>query len=158
MQRVVEMQERNIIGSATATVLSPIVDFYVGLAPFIILALVLIITDCVFGTKAAKARGEVIRKSRLLRRSINKLVDYICWITLAGMMGFAFGSSLHVPVLSYVLFAVVCAIELTSIFNNYFEYRGVHIHIDVFKFFARLLGRPEIEEAITVEEEEKKEE
>ena len=157
MQRVVEMQERNIIGSATATVIAPIVDFYVGLAPFLILAMVLIVTDCVFGVKAARARGELIRRSRMLRRSINKMVDYICWITLAGMMGFAFGSSLHVPVLSDVLFAVVCAIELTSIFNNYFEYRGVHIHIDVFKLLARLFGRPEIEEAITVEEEKKEE-
>ena len=157
MQRVVEMQERNIIGSATATVIAPIVDFYTGLAPFIILAVVLIITDCVFGVKAAKARGEKIRRSRMLRRSINKLVDYICWITLAGMMGFAFGSALHVPVLSYVLFVVVVGIELTSIFNNYFEYRGVHIHIDVFKLFARLFGRSELEEAITVEEDKKEE-
>lgn len=155
MQRVVEMQERNIIGSATATVIAPIVDFYVGLAPFIILALVLIITDCVFGTKAAKARGEVIRKSRLLRRSINKLVDYICWITLAGMMGIAFGSALHVPVLSYVMFVVVVGIELTSIFNNYFEYKGLHLHINVFKFFSKLFNRSELEEIVEVKEEEK---
>lgn len=157
MNRMIEMQERNIIGSATATVIAPIVDFYVALAPFIVLAVVLIITDCIFGVKAAKVRGEKIRRSRMLRRSINKLVDYICWITLAGMMGFAFGSALHVPVLSYVLFVIVCGIELTSIFNNYFEYRGVHIHIDVFKLIARWFGRPELEEAITVEEDKKQE-
>lgn len=154
---MIEMQERNIIGSATATVIAPIVDFYVALAPFIVLAVVLIITDCIFGVKAAKVRGEKIRRSRMLRRSINKLVDYICWITLAGMMGFAFGSALHVPVLSYVLFVIVCGIELISIFNNYFEYRGVHTHIDVFKLIARLFGRPELEEAITVEEDKKQE-
>lgn len=158
MQRAIEMQERNIIGSATATVIAPIVDFYVNLAPFLILAMVLIVADCVFGVKAAKVRKEKIRKSRMVRRSINKMVDYICWITLAGMMGFAFGSTLNMPVLSYVMFAVVCAIELTSIFNNYFEYRGVHVHINVFKLFARWFGRPELEEAITVEEEEKNEE
>lgn len=156
MNRIVEMQERNIVGSATAAVIAPIVDFYVALAPFIVLALVLIVTDCVFGVKAAKARGENIRRSRMLRRSINKLVDYICWITLAGMMGFAFGSALHVPVLSYVLFVIVCGIELTSIFNNYFEYRGVHIHIDVFKLLARLFGRPEIEESVSVQEDKNK--
>lgn len=155
MQRVVEMQERNIIGSATATVIAPIVDFYTSLAPFIILAVVLIITDCVFGVKVSKKRGVEIRRSRMLRRSINKLVDYICWITLAGMMGIAFGSALHVPVLSYVMFVVVVGIELTSIFNNYFEYKGLHLHINVFKFFSKLFNRSELEEIVEVKEEEK---
>lgn len=151
------MQERNIIGSATAVVLAPIVDFYASLAPFIAVAVVLIVVDCVFGVKAANVRGEKIRRSRMIRRSVNKLVDYICWITLAGMMGVAFGSALHVPVISYILFVIVCGIELTSIFNNYFEYRGVHVHIDVFKLFARLFGRKELEDAITVEDKDNKE-
>lgn len=150
------MQERNIIGSATAAVLAPIVDFYASLAPFLILAIVLIATDCLFGVKASKSRGEKIRRSRMIRRSINKLVDYICWITLAGMMGIAFGSALHVPILSYVMFVVVVGIELTSIFNNYFEYRGLHIHFNVFKFFSKLFGREELEEAIEIREPKKR--
>ena len=72
------MQDRNVIGGATAALLSPFVGFFEGLLPFLMLALILIIVDSRFGILAARKRGEVIRPSRKWRRAINKLVDYIC--------------------------------------------------------------------------------
>ncbi len=142
------MQDRNVIGGATAAFLSPFVSFYEGLLPFLMLALILIIVDSRFGILAARKRGEVIRPSRKWRRAINKLVDYICWITLAGMIGRTFGEKFHIPLLACVMLVVVYAIELTSIFNNYFEYKGLKKTFNVWKFFGKVTHHPEIEECI----------
>lgn len=142
------MQDRNVIGASTAAVISPLVDFYANLAPFLMLAIVLIIVDSRFGIKAAEKRGETIRTSRKWRRAINKLVDYICWVTLAGMIGQTFGAQFHIPILSAVVLCVVYGIELTSIVNNYFEYKGINKRFNGLKFFAKLTGKTVIEEAI----------
>lgn len=142
------MQDRNVIGASTAAVISPLVDFYANLAPFLMLAIVLIIVDSRFGIKAAEKRGETIRTSRKWRRAINKLVDYICWVTLAGMIGQTFGAQFHIPILSAVVLCVVYGIELTSIVNNYFEYKGINKRFNGLKFFAKLTGKTVIEEAV----------
>ena len=138
------MQERNIISGAMATVISPFVEFYQALAPFLILALVLIVADTRFGVEASIKRGETFRPSRMMRRAINKLVDYICWITLAGVVGNAFGSVLGIPVLSALILLVVYGIELTSCFNNYFEFKGINKKINIWKLF----GKKELEGVI----------
>lgn len=78
------MQERNIINGTTTALVSPLLDFYENMIPFLLLAIVLIFVDSRFGVAAAKKRGEQIRPSRKWRRAINKLVDYICWVTSAG--------------------------------------------------------------------------
>ena len=78
-----DMQERNIINGTASVLLTPLADFYTSLAPYFVLAIVLIVVDARFGIEAAVRRGETIRRSRMVRRSINKLVDYICWVTLA---------------------------------------------------------------------------
>lgn len=138
------MQERNVINGAMAVVLSPLVDFYTALIPFLIGALVLIIADTRFGVEASVKRGELFRTSRMVRRAINKLVDYICWITLAGVIGNAFGSTLGVPILSVLILAVIYGIELTSCFNNYFEFKGINKQINIWKLF----GKKELEGVI----------
>ena len=119
------MQERNVLAGATATVISPLVDFYGKLIPFLLLAILLIAIDSRFGIQASKKRGETIRTSRAIRRAINKFVDYVCWITLAGMIGQTFGLAFHVPLLSIIVLLIVYTIELSSIFNNYFFYKGI---------------------------------
>ena len=95
------------------------------MSPFLLLALVLIVADTRFGVAAARKRGERIRPSRKWRRAVNKLVDYICWVTLAGIMGRTFGEVLGIPLLSALTLLLVYGIELSSCFNNYFEYRGI---------------------------------
>lgn len=131
------MQERNIISAATAAVISPLVEFYGHLLPFLLLALVLIFVDSRFGIRAARVRGEKIRPSRKWRRAINKLVDYICWVTLAGMMGQTFGEVLGIPILSMLTLTIVYGIEITSCFNNYFEYKGINKKFNLFKFLKQ---------------------
>ena len=127
-----------------ATVISPFVEFYQALLPFLILALVLIVADTRFGVEASVKRGETFRPSRMMRRMINKFVDYICWITLAGVVGNAFGTVLGIPILSALILLIVYGIELTSCFNNYFEFKGVNKKINIWKLF----GKQELENII----------
>lgn len=142
------MQDRNVIGGATAALISPLIDFYSSLVPFLILAVLLIIIDSRFGIKASKKRGEKVRPSRMWRRAINKLVDYICWVTLAGMIGQTFGTKLGIPLLSVIMLCIVYGIELTSIFNNYFEYKGIAKKFNGLKFFSKIFNKPEIEDCL----------
>lgn len=131
------MQERNIINGTTTTLVSPLLDFYQSLIPFILLAMVLIIVDSRFGCAASRRRGETIRPSRKWRRTINKLVDYVCWVTLAGLFGQTFGTVLGIPILSALLLLVVYGIELSSCYNNYLESRGINKKVNIFKLFNR---------------------
>lgn len=123
------MQDRNIIAAATSMSLMPFIEFYETLTPYIILAIVLILADSRFGVEAAQKRGETIRQSRKWRRAINKLVDYICWISLAGVFSNAYSDVLDIPALSGVVLLIVYAIEITSCFNNYFEVKGIKLRL-----------------------------
>lgn len=123
------MQDRNIIAAATSMSLMPFIEFYEALTPYIILAIVLILADSRFGVEAAQKRGETIRQSRKWRRAINKLVDYICWISLAGVFSNAYSDVLDIPALSGVVLLIVYAIEITSCFNNYFEFKGIKLRL-----------------------------
>ena len=138
------MQDRNIINGTSAVIFAPLADFYQTLWPFILVAIILIVADLRFGIEAAKKRGETIRTSRMWRRTINKLVDYICWITLAGAFGATFGDVLNIPILSAIIILIIYGIELSSCFNNYFEARGWKFRINVFKLF----GQKKLEDAV----------
>lgn len=147
------MQEKNVLAGATATVISPLVDFYGKLLPFLLLAIVLITIDSRFGIQASRKRGETIRTSRAIRRAINKFVDYICWITLAGMLGQTFGVVFNIPLLSMIVLLIVYTIELSSIFNNYFFYKGIKLKFDGLKFISKVSGT-NVEDVIKKEEDE----
>ena len=147
------MSDRNVINGTAAVMISPIVDFYAALLPFLGVAAVLILADLRFGVEAAHRRKEAVRTSRMWRRTINKLVDYICWITLAGAIGGTFGEILGIPTLSALIILVIYAIELSSCFSNYFEARGIRMKFNIWKF----LGVKRISDAVEEEETEKKE-
>ena len=148
------MHERNIIGSFTAAVLSPFIEGWQQMLWFLILAVILILGDLRFGIAAAKKRGEKIRPSRAVRRSLNKLVDYICWLSIATVVGVNFGSVFGLPLLSVIIMAVVCIIEMSSIIDNYLEYKGIKQKVNLIKLIAHIFRRPEIEEVLEPIEEE----
>lgn len=150
------MHERNIIGGFTAAVLSPFVEGWQQMLWFLLLAIVLIIGDLRFGIAAAKKRGEKIRPSRAVRRSLNKLVDYICWLSIATIVGINFGSVFGLPLLSVIIMAVVCIIEMSSIIDNYLEYKGIKQKVNIIKLIARIFRRPEFEDVLEPTEQEEK--
>ena len=121
---------------------------------FLILAIILILGDLRFGIAAARKRGEKIRPSRAVRRSLNKLVDYICWLSIATVVGVNFGSAFGLPLLSVIIMAVVCIIEMSSIIDNYLEYKGIKKKVNIIKLIARIFHRPEFEDVLESTEKE----
>lgn len=142
------MTERNILSGAATTILAPFVDGWEKFVVWMIVAFVLVLGDLRFGLMAARKRGERLRGSRAARRTINKFVDYLCWICIAWVLGGSFGQIFGIPLLPAIVMLGVCAIELSSIINNYFEYKGVNKKLNLFKALAHIFHRPEIEEVL----------
>lgn len=129
------MNERNVINGTLASYLAWAADFVSPIRWFLLAALALVLADLKFGIDAARHRGEIIRKSRAVRRSINKVIDYICWILVATSFGQAFGTPFGIPVLPAIVLLVVYGCEINSCFNNYFEAHGSRMRINIFKWF-----------------------
>lgn len=144
--------ERNIVGGVTATVLSGFYEFAEPLRWLLLLGVVLIIVDFRFGLRASKKRGDPIRLSRAIRRTINKAVDYICWIFLAGSLGAAFGESMGTKILPILVMLVIYGVELNSCFSNYFEAKGSKVKVDIFKYFAKKTDIIEVSQTDEVEQ------
>ena len=140
------MGERNTIGAMMATLMSGFMDFIEPLKWFMLLAVILIIADLRFGIAAAKKRGEQIRFSRAGRRTINKIVDYLCWILLAGAIGKAFGLPFDIPILPAIVLLVIYGFEINSCYGNYFEAHGKKVKVNIFKYFSKKADIIDIEE------------
>lgn len=142
------MEEKSLISGTTATVLAPFVDGWEKLTGWLIVAVVLIIADLNFGIKASKKRGDTIRRSKAWRRSMSKLVDYICWIAIAWVIGATFSSPFNIPLLPLIVMAFIYGIELQSIVDNYLEYKGIKKRLNIFKLIFSWLKKPELGSAI----------
>lgn len=126
-----------IVGSSVAsTLLLFFGETATVMLPFFCVALVVILVDLIFGIRAAKARGEVIRISRALRRTLGKSAEYLCWCVLAASLAVATGIS----VLATAMVLVVIGIELISIAQNwYFAKYGKKVQVDVLKVGAAVV-------------------
>lgn len=134
----------NIFATAVTAIGAVIADFYSHLAPWLLLGMVLVLVDLRYGVLAARRRGEDIRFSRAWRRTINKMLDYLCWVTVAELMSRTFAVSLGVPVVSISMLFIIYGIEVSSCVNNYFEYKGIRKRFN----FWKLLNRKDIDDAI----------
>lgn len=140
------MDERNVINGMAAVALSEFSGFLHPLRFFLLAGAVLILADLRFGIEAAKARKEKIRKSRAGRRTINKMVDYLCWILLAGALDKAFGIPFDIPLLPALVLLVVYGFEINSCYSNYFEAHGKKVKVNIFKLFEKKTDIIEVEE------------
>lgn len=134
------MQEKNIINGMLAVFLS---EFFAFLAPLKWLAfcgIILIIADLRFGIMASKKRGEKIRTSRAIRRSVNKLIDYTCWVLLACALEHTFAVPFHIPLMPTLVMLIVYGVEIDSIFSNYFEYRDINIKVSIVGLVKKKIG------------------
>ena len=89
-----------------------------------------------------------IRSSRAWRRTINKMIDYLCWVTVAELMSRTFAVSLGAPVVSMTMLFIIYGIEISSCVNNYFEYKGVRKRFNFWKF----INRKDIEDVLEEKE------
>lgn len=131
------MNERNIIQGGVAVFLSQILEIFYPLRWVMLAAAILVLVDLRFGILAARQRGEKIRTSRAIRRTVNKVVDYICWILLSASIGQAFGEPFGLPLLPFLMLLVIFGCEINSCYSNYFEAHGKKISINIFKLFAK---------------------
>ena len=135
---IVEAQSKGSVFSSSVLIfLSDIASDIIGLRWFIFTAFVLLLCDLRFGIEAAKKRGEAVRFSRAMRRTLNKFVDYLCWLFIAGSIGRAFGDPFDLHLLTAGVLVLIYGIELNSCFSNYFEARGIRKRVNVFKWIAR---------------------
>ena len=130
-------ESNNLFAAAMTAIGATIADFYTHLAPWLLLGAVLVLVDLRFGILAAGKRGETIRTSRAVRRTVNKMMDYLCWVTVAELASRTFGVTIGVPVVSMGTLFVIYAIEFNSCMNNYFEYKGIKGRFDIWRLIRR---------------------
>ena len=129
--------DSNFFAASMAILGTAIVDFYSHLQWWLLLGVIAILVDLRFGILAAKVRGETIRTSRAIRRTLNKAVDYLGIVTLAEMLWRTYGAEIGTPVVSMGVLFVLYGVEISSILNNYFEYKGLPWRIDILKLLRK---------------------
>lgn len=123
---------------------------------FLFFALILIIADLFFGVKAAKKRGDKVRRSRAVRRSVDKICGYILWILIAFGLGEVFGDLFGVIPVPLIALGLIYFAEIESIIKNYAEWIGISVKVNLLSFLSKKTS-----DTITIEfenKEEKKEE
>lgn len=144
-------ENNNALSAVMAALGMALADFYGHLAPWLLLGAGLVLVDLRFGVLAARSRREEIRPSRAWRRTLNKMVDYLCWVTLAEMCSRTFGITLGAPMVSMGMLFIIYGIELNSCVNNYLEYKGIKKRWNFFK----LVGKEDLLEDKQTEPEKK---
>lgn len=121
---------------------------------------ILIAVDLKFGIENSIKQGDKIRKSRAVRRTVNKFIDYMCWLLFAGVLGYAIGEPLGVShtIVSVVVMLLACLSEIDSIAQNFCEAHDIPVFsIKRFLISIAKTKKPEIATAIedSIKEEEK---
>jgi len=126
--------------------------FLVGLFEFfmfskwlLVAAFALTITDLKFGIDAAKKRKEIIKRSRAIRRTLNKICSYVLWVILAYTFGQAF-KPFGIDLLPLVILLVIYIVELESIYVNYFAAKGIKAKVNLRAFFSKKMDIIDIED------------
>lgn len=107
----------------------------------ITLAIILILTDLWFGIRAAKHRGEKVRRSRAGRRTFNKVVDYLCYIFIGVTIGKAIAEPYGVDHFVTAITAMILCygFEIDSIYGHILELHNIKIKYSIWKLIAFIL-------------------
>ena len=98
--------------------------------PYLFICLIVIAIDLLFGIRAAKKRGEEVRISRAIRRTIGKSVEYFAWAVLASSLSVATGYD----IIQNGLMLIVVGIECISIAQNWYFWKfGKKVRVDALK-------------------------
>ena len=112
-----------VVGTGiSATLLLFFQQSFERMLPYLVIASVVILIDLVFGIRAARRKGDRIRISRAIRRTIGKAVEYFCWAVLASSLAVATGYT----VIETGLMLVVIGVEMISIVQNWYFWKFGH--------------------------------
>ena len=128
-------------GGVSASLVALLQTAVLRMIPYAVPGLFLVILDLAYGIKAARHRGETIRLSTAVRRSMTKTFLYICWLILATTIAIAFDKEW----LEWGVLGLVYGNEFLSIVGNYLEAKGLQFSIAavyrwILKFFAGKVG------------------
>lgn len=123
-----------------------LLDFFRWAEIMLIAAFVLTLADLKYGLDAAKHRKETIKRSRAVRRTFDKITNYIFWIVIAYTFGQAFGNPFGIDILPITILLIIYGVELESIFTNYFFTKGKNLKVNIFAFFSKKASIIETEE------------
>lgn len=109
----------------------------------IALSFALIIADFWLGVSESRMVGKEIRRSKAWRRTFNKVVDYMCYLMVAGLFGKAIGEPMGMNVLrvASIVMLLTCAWELDSIYGHVCVLHGVEKDFSIRKFLVGLFKR-----------------
>ena len=110
-------------GSVSATAVAFLQSAVLKMIPYSVPSIFLIVLDLIYGIRAAKCRGERVRASTAVSRTVTKAFSYVCWIILASTMSLAFS----VKWIEWFVLGLVYANELSSIIGNYLETKGLEL-------------------------------
>lgn len=128
-------------GTSLATFGGEVVELVWDLRWLIALAIILIIADFWYGISESRKREVSIRKSRAGRRTMNKFVDYICYLMVGGVLGMAIGEPLgvnHIAVAA-VFMLLACIWEIDSIYGHICFLHGIEKKVSIKKLVLSLL-------------------
>ena len=143
------MIETSVIKGAMASVLAVVGELYYPLRWLMLLAFVLIILDLRWGVAAARMRGEDVQFSRAGRRTINKMIDYFCWATVAGLIEAALFNKFSIqgiPIGQLLLMIFIFAFEIDSVYSNYCEARSIKKRWDILKWVSKKTSLEKVEQ------------
>lgn len=139
----VETVENVAKGTAFSLFSAEMMTLFWDLRWLIALAVCLIIVDGWLGISESRMKKVEIRKSKAGRRTMNKIVDYICYLMLGGILGMAIGEPLGVNhiAIAAVSMLIACLFEIDSIAGHYCELHGIRNRFSVKKFIISLVKK-----------------
>ena len=108
--------ESALLQGGTSVVMTAFLyEVIADMLPFLIVAVIVILVDLIFGIRAAQHRKEEVRYSRAFRRTVSKMFEYVCWVTLSSSLAVAF----KFPALEWIILGAVILNEIVSIASNW---------------------------------------
>lgn len=141
IDRITETTAQSLFKTFTVGILGECTQILYDLRWMIVLAIILILSDLWFGVSASRIQGIEIRKSRAGRRTLNKIVDYICYVLLGAVLGKAIGEPYGMdPIVVSITIMVLCyCFEVDSIYGHICEIHGIKKKYSIWKILFKLL-------------------
>lgn len=141
IDNVTETTTQSLFKTFTVGILGECTQILYDLRWMIILAIILILSDLWFGLSASRLQNIEIRKSRAGRRTLNKIVDYICYVLLGAVLGKAIGEPYGMnPIVVSITVMVLCyCFEIDSIYGHICEIHGIKKRHSIWRILFKLL-------------------